>query len=663
MAVWTASPRRLRSHTEHTVKGDHLFSSQAGRDGSYTPGQGALPPPGFIKPLGRDDPATVGPYRLLGRLGSGGMGTVYLARDDDNLCSDRLDRRNGLVAVKVIHPQLAVDEHFRRRFRQEARLASRVAPFCTAPVLDYGEDGRRPYLVTEYVAGIPLSRLAIERGGVPVSHTEGIAVGVVTALTAIHAAGLVHRDLKPSNVLLSLSGPRVIDFGIARALDSPSGITRTGVAVGSPGWMAPEQALGEPITPAADLFAWGCLVVYVATGRHPFGPGDPNTRAFRILHAEPNLTGLPAGLHEPVRAALSREPEARPTARELLARLSAGAALGLEDLDEFTSSRFGPPRPTRRRPRPRSSSSRPFSSDTFPRHGGHSRPGAAPHVPRHAAVLPPPDPATLTGSAALDASVSPSPAPVSPAASAHTTGTPIPSSSSRSTRPTPSSTRFDEHTSSRAAPEPPATASPSRAVEPLRSATPGERTESPLVREHTAPGTPVAPASPNKSHRWGRHLGVTLLLTLLFTAVLVTVGVAYPRLITNGSRMPTTPSEVSETPGAVSEEHPHSGDVRMPSPGVASAHGPTPTTPSPLPTTVGTSGGAADDAPVGGAQPPASLPPQTEPTNGISDPSTSHPEEPPSSEPVPQPADPPSSPNPDPESPDSELPPHGKEAG
>lgn len=273
--------------------------------------------PDGVTPLAGDDPVAIGPYRPLGRLGSGGMGTVYLAVAGDGT----------LVAAKVVHPQLALDEHFRARFRTEAQLASRVASFSTAPVLDHGEaDDGRPYLITEYIEGVSLDQMVRRKGTLSASAVQGVAVGIAAALTSIHNAGLVHRDLKPGNVVLSLSGARVIDFGIARALDVPSSLTRSGVTMGSPGWMAPEQILGKPITSAADVFAWGCLVAYAATGRHPFGTGDAMSMAYRTLHEEPELDGVPDQLYGAVAAALDPRPEKRPSACDLLTRLSGSTA-------------------------------------------------------------------------------------------------------------------------------------------------------------------------------------------------------------------------------------------------------------------------------------------------------------------------------------------------
>ncbi|MBL7489914.1 protein kinase [Frankia sp. AgB1.9] len=262
-------------------------------------------------PLAAHDPHRVGPYPLLSRLGTGGMGTVYLGRGE----------RGRLVAVKVIRPDLAADEEFRRRFRQEVAAARRVAPFCTAEVLDADPDAAAPYLVTEFIDGLRLDQ-AIARGGpLTPSTLTGLAVGVATALTAIHRAGLVHRDLKPSNVLLSLSGPRVIDFGIAQAVAHGSTAKPTSWGFGSAGWMAPEQINGQPIGPAADIFTWGILMAYAGTGQHPFGEGKDIDLAYRTVSAAPDLTGLVPPLRDLIDAALAKDPAARPTARDLLLAL------------------------------------------------------------------------------------------------------------------------------------------------------------------------------------------------------------------------------------------------------------------------------------------------------------------------------------------------------
>src|SRR6266545_5516729 len=258
------------------------------------------------------DPAAIGPYRVLGRLGAGGMGTVYLAESP----------AGARVAIKVIRPELAGDVAFLDRFRREVGAARRVAGFCTAQVLDANLDGTAPYLVTEYVDGVRLD-LVVERDGpLAASNLEGLAVGVAAALAGIHAAEVVHRDLKPGNVLLSYFGPRVIDFGIARALDDAStAITRVGTVMGTPAWMAPEQFGNAPVTTAADIFAWGGLVAYAGTGRLAFGRGPVEVLAYRIVHQPPDLDGLAEPLRLLLERAMAKDPARRPSARALLEEL------------------------------------------------------------------------------------------------------------------------------------------------------------------------------------------------------------------------------------------------------------------------------------------------------------------------------------------------------
>jgi serine/threonine protein kinase len=257
-----------------------------------------------------DDPRELGGYRILARLGAGGMGQVYLARTQSG-------RR---LAVKVVRPEFVDDPEFRRRFRQEVMAAERVQSRYTAPVIDADPDGPRPWLATAYVPGPSMAQAVAEQGPLPADTVRVLTAGVAEALQAIHAADVVHRDLKPSNVLLAPDGPRVIDFGIARAADSTP-LTRTGVRIGSPQFMAPEQALGQPAGPAVDVFALGSLVFFAATGRSPFGEGPDAAVLFRIVHEEPDLDGCPDALRSTVERCLAKDPLRRSGVGEIIGAL------------------------------------------------------------------------------------------------------------------------------------------------------------------------------------------------------------------------------------------------------------------------------------------------------------------------------------------------------
>ncbi len=278
-------------------------------------------------PLKPDDPERVGSYTILGRIGEGGMGAVYLGSAPDG----------RKVAIKVVRPELAQDAGFVARFRDEVANAERVASFCTAQVLDHGESDGRAYMVTEYIDGVSLKDYVKENGELSPGMLQGVAVGVAAALVAIHSAGLIHRDLKPANVMLSFSGPRVIDFGIARALDVASGLTMTGQLVGSPGWMAPERILQHQVTTAVDIFSWGCLVAFARNGTNPFGTGDFSVMSARLVHSDPQVGALPAPLDRLVRAALEKDPRNRPTARELLLTMVGGESNEAAVLGTLTS--------------------------------------------------------------------------------------------------------------------------------------------------------------------------------------------------------------------------------------------------------------------------------------------------------------------------------------
>ncbi|MFF4759965.1 serine/threonine-protein kinase [Streptomyces sp. NPDC001292] len=260
----------------------------------------------------------IGAYRLLARLGAGGMGQVFLARSD----------RGRTVAVKLVRRELAQQEEFRARFRQEVRAARQVGGYWTAPVLDADTEAAVPWVATGYVAGPSLQRVVgHDHGPLPERSVRILAAGLAGALKDIHAAGLIHRDLKPSNVLVTIDGPRVIDFGIARALETVTdgGLTRTGALVGSPGFMAPEQVRGDRVTTACDVFCLGSVLAYAATGALPFGGADSGVHAlmYRIAEKEPDLEALPEGIADIVRACLKKDPAARPTVDQIIQRTGA----------------------------------------------------------------------------------------------------------------------------------------------------------------------------------------------------------------------------------------------------------------------------------------------------------------------------------------------------
>ncbi|MFI9554777.1 serine/threonine-protein kinase [Nonomuraea endophytica] len=258
-------------------------------------------------PLAAADPGQIAVYSLSGVLGRGGQGSVYLAEDDAGV----------KVAVKVLHGQVA-DEDAHRRFLREAEAARRVAPFCTARVLDVGVSDGRPYIVSEHIVGPSLERMVKGDGARFGSGLERLAVATLTALAAIHRAGVVHRDFKPGNVIMGAEGPVVIDFGIARALDQ----TATSSVMGTPAFMAPEQFAGGVSGPAADLFSWASTMVFAATGAQAFKGDTMPSLMHSILTAEPDLSGVPHDLRPLLQACLNKDPAQRPTADGLLATLT-----------------------------------------------------------------------------------------------------------------------------------------------------------------------------------------------------------------------------------------------------------------------------------------------------------------------------------------------------
>ncbi|WP_031103060.1 serine/threonine-protein kinase, partial [Streptomyces sp. NRRL S-146] len=272
-----------------------------------------------MRPLDVDEPTVVGPYRLLGRLGSGGMGRVYLGRSAGG----------RTVAVKIVHPHFALDEEFRARFRREVEAARRVGGAWTAPVLDADPGARVPWVATAYAAGPSLSAAVADGGPLPAHTVRALGAGLAEALAAVHELGLVHRDVKPSNVLLTLDGPLLIDFGIARATDGTASLTSTGVSIGSPGYMSPEQILGKGVTGAADVFSLGAVLAYAATGLPPF-PGDSSAALlYKVVHEEPELGLLDGELRDLTAECLAKDPAARPAPAELALRLAPEGAARL----------------------------------------------------------------------------------------------------------------------------------------------------------------------------------------------------------------------------------------------------------------------------------------------------------------------------------------------
>ncbi|MFI5659390.1 serine/threonine-protein kinase [Streptomyces sp. NPDC051684] len=265
--------------------------------------------------LRREDPRVVGSFRLHRRLGAGGMGVVYLGSD----------RRGQRVALKVIRPDLAEDQEFRSRFAREVSAARRIRGGCTARLVAADLEAERPWFATQYVPGPSLHDKVAEEGPLAASDVAAVGAALSEGLVAVHEAGVVHRDLKPSNILLSPKGPRIIDFGIAWATGA-STLTHVGTAVGSPGFLAPEQVRGAAVTPATDVFALGATLAYSAMGDSPFGHGSSEVMLYRVVHEEAQLAGVPDALAPLLRACLAKDPEERPSTLQLSLRLKEIAA-------------------------------------------------------------------------------------------------------------------------------------------------------------------------------------------------------------------------------------------------------------------------------------------------------------------------------------------------
>jgi hypothetical protein len=513
---------------------------------------------GLVPGLQPGDPREIGPYRMLGQLGSGGMGQVFLG----------LSAGGRPIAVKVIREELADDPEFRKRFRGEVAAARKVSGLFTALVVDADLDGPVPWLATAYVAGPSLAEAVRTHGPLPLRTLLALAAGLAEGLNAIHAAGVVHRDLKPSNVLLAEDGPRVIDFGISEAAEAVA-LTEANVVIGSPGFMSPEQVLGVAIGPPSDIFSLGAVLAFAGMGQGPFGAGSNAALVYRIVNSPPILDGVPHEMRPLVGSCLAKHPGDRPTAPELLAAVGAiqpsrgwlsesiiygsaatQSAAGLLEAatsghaPAFARPGAGPPEPGGRGRHARHRLTRPLASAGItgglvvasavavfaligagphpqgtraePAAGTHTTPAAA--TASSAPVTPgassPATQAAATPNASLSpplsefvrpseaASVSPakSPAPVvSPPASASASGS---ASASASPSPSPSASASASPSAS-PSPSASASASPSQSASPTPTPTPtpsesAAPTPTPTETEVASP-SPSAPVTPSAS--------------------------------------------------------------------------------------------------------------------------------------------------------------------
>ncbi|URM94833.1 serine/threonine protein kinase [Actinomadura madurae] len=345
-------------------------------------------------PLEPGDPRALGQYEVIGRLGAGGQGAVFLGKAPGG----------QYVAVKLLHAQMANDPAARARFTREVSAAQKVEPFCTARVLEADVHGDQPYVVSEFIDGPSLHDVVAHDGPRGAAELERLAIGTVTALAAIHEAGIVHRDFKPNNVMLASDGPRVVDFGIARTVNSQeSAVTATGMVVGTPGYLAPEQLTGAPLTPAVDIFAWAATMVFAATGQSPFEADTLPVIINRILNEDPDLSALPPGpLRDLIGRCLSKDAGLRPPAPQLLLNLlghvgaaPAGQGAGQEDLlNQGTriASQLPPPPPVPPAPRPQPQQ-QPITPPPMPLHqGGMGGNMGGPNTPPPQPITPPPMP-------------------------------------------------------------------------------------------------------------------------------------------------------------------------------------------------------------------------------------------------------------------------------
>ncbi len=318
-----------------------------------------------LTPLRSDDPAEVAGYRLVGRLGAGGMGVVYLGEGPSPVHGGEPRQ----VAVKLVRGELADDDGFRARFRREVQAARRVKGECVVDVLDADPEAETPYMVSEYVRGPDLASLVARYGPLDGRRQHAFAAGLAQALLSIHSVGLVHRDLKPANVLCAQRGLKVIDFGIASAADGAT-LTRTGLVVGTTGWMAPEQVNGEKVLPLTDIFCWASVIYFAATGLAPFGEGSPASVLYRVIAHEPDLSHplIEPRLRPLLAAAFRKDPRARPAAPDLLDYLLPHRGARTPEAPTFRHQAFGhtPAPPTEQQPSPPQSPGGPAPGPSTP---------------------------------------------------------------------------------------------------------------------------------------------------------------------------------------------------------------------------------------------------------------------------------------------------------
>ncbi|MFB8772791.1 serine/threonine-protein kinase [Streptomyces broussonetiae] len=439
--------------------------------------------------LRREDPRVVGSFRLHRRLGAGGMGVVYLGSD----------KKGQRVALKVIRPDLAEDQEFRSRFAREVSAARRIRGGCTARLVAADLEAERPWFATQYVPGPSLHDKVADGGPLVAADVAAVGAALSEGLVAVHEAGVVHRDLKPSNILLSPKGPRIIDFGIAWATGA-STLTHVGTAVGSPGFLAPEQVRGAAVTPATDVFSLGATLAYASTGDSPFGHGSSEVMLYRVVHEEPQLHGVPDALAPLVRACLAKDPEERPTTLDLSLRLKEIAAREAQIL--FDGRPPAPRSAEADRPTSRFADTYPEQQRGYPEQRGQRRPQGAPGTPAPRGSTPSRGPSrngTGTGTG---------------------TGTPNAPGTPRSPRPTPTGRNTARNTARPATtgrPKPSRTGS-SRPSHPSRPRNPGAG---------TGTGTGRRPANPR------------LLRQRLFVFVVVTLLVALGIALVQGCQKST----------------------------------------------------------------------------------------------------------------------------